>query len=138
VVVQGPRRPPSEILPAKPNSEKSPPGARLSVIRPFFLGLLVFIGLEQVGGVEEGALFQADVHEGGLDAWQNRFNAAEIDVSNGSPVIRTIHEQFDEPLVLQDRHTGFPLAPVYQDLALQVSTSAARLRGPPLKEVWCR
>ena len=82
-------------------------------------GVLVLIGLEQVGGVEEGALFLTDVHEGGLNARQHRLDPAEVDVADGPPVVGAIHQQLHQPVVLEDGHAGLPLAPVDQDLALQ-------------------
>ena len=93
--------------------------------------LLVLVRLEQVRGVEEGALLQADVHEGGLNAGQHRFDPAEVDVADRAPVVGAIHQQLDQPVVLQDRHAGFPLAPVDQDLALQACSTSARTEPRP-------
>ena len=93
------------------------------------LGLLVLVRLEQIRGVEEGALFLTDVHEGRLDAGQHRFDPTQVDVADGAPMVRAVHEQLHQTVVLQDGHAGFPLAPVDQDLALQVMTSAAAERS---------
>ncbi len=93
---------------------------RLDLFLAFlFVRLLVLVRLQQVGGVEEGALLLPDVHERGLNAGQHRFDPAEVDVADRAPVVGAIHQQLDQPVVLQDRHPGFPLAPVDQDLALQ-------------------
>ena len=40
-------------------------------------------------------------------------------------VVGAVDEQLDQTVVLQDGHAGFPLAPVDQDLALQVCLSPA-------------
>jgi hypothetical protein len=39
-------------------------------------------------------------------------------------MVGAVDEKLDEAVVFQDRHAGFPLASVDQDLALQVMTSA--------------
>jgi len=57
--------------------------------------LLVLVGFEEIGGVQESAFFQAYVNEGRLDAGQNRFNPTLVNVSNGAPVVGTVHQQFD-------------------------------------------
>ena len=87
-------------------------------------GLLVLVRLEEVGGVEEGALLLTDVDEGRLDAGQHRLDPSEVDVADRAAMVGTVDQQLDQPVVFQDRHAGFPLAPVDQDLALQVMTSA--------------
>jgi hypothetical protein len=45
-------------------------------------------------------------------------------------VVGPVHEQLYQTVVFQDGHAGFPLAPVDQDLALQVMPSAAAERHP--------
>ena len=48
-------------------------------------------------------------------------------------MVGAVDEKLDEAVVFQDRHAGFPLASVDQDLALQVMTSATvgrRERAP--------
>ena len=87
--------------------------------------ILVLVRLEQVGGVEERALLLTDVDEGGLDTGQHRLDPAEVDVTDRAPVVGAVDQQLDQTVVFQDGHAGFPLAPVDQDLALQVMTSAA-------------
>jgi hypothetical protein len=81
--------------------------------------LFVLVRLQQIGRVEERALLLTNVDEGGLDARQDRFDAAEIDVTDGPPVIGTIDQQLGQPIVLEDRHAGFALASVDQNFALQ-------------------
>ena len=75
------RRPPS-ARPAPLRHRASAFGVRGSASRSasllgLFGGILVLVGLEQVGGVEEGALLLPDVHEGRLDAGQDRLDPAE-------------------------------------------------------------
>ena len=76
------------------------------------IGFLVFVRLEEIGGVQEGALFLADIDKGGLDARQDRVHAAQIDVSDHAPLIGAVNQQFDEPIVLEDGHSRFARAPV--------------------------
>src|SRR5690606_10725034 len=64
--------------------------------------LLVLLRLDEVGGVEEGALLQADVHEGRLEPGQHRVHAAEIDVPYRPALVRTVVEELDEGVVFQD------------------------------------
>ena len=106
------------------------PGPRTRLRRLVLVaGLLVLLRLEQIGGVEERALFLADVDEGRLDARQNGFDPAEIDVADGAPVVGTVDQQLDQAVVLEDRHAGFPLASVDQNFALQaVSPGRGGLR----------
>jgi hypothetical protein len=80
--------------------------------------LLVLLGLEEVGRVEKGALFQPYVNECGLDARKDCLDPAEIDVADDAAVIRPVDEQLDQTVVLEDGHAGFPLAPVDKNLAL--------------------
>jgi len=61
-----------------------------------FVGiLLVLVGFEEIGGMEEGAFFQAYVNEGRLDTGQDCFNPSLVNISNGPPVVGTVHQQFD-------------------------------------------
>jgi hypothetical protein len=69
--------------------------------------------------VEEGALLEADVDEGRLDAGEHGFHAAEIDVADGAAMVGTIDEQLDELVVLEDGNARLALAAVDEDLALQ-------------------
>src|SRR5205807_5971679 len=45
-------------------------------------GLVVLLGLDQVGGVEEGALFGPDVDERGLDSRKHGFDRAQVDIAH--------------------------------------------------------
>ena len=84
------------------------------------VGVVVLFGLEEVGGVEERRFFQADVYKGGLDAGENRVDAAKVDVAEGAALIRAIVEQLDEPIVLEDGHAGLPPATIDENFALHV------------------
>ena len=110
-----------------------PPAGGLGGLRPYRGGLvrlvvavigirlLVFVGLEEVGGVQEGALFLADIDKGGLDAGQDRLHAAQIDVADHAPLVGAINQQLYEPIVLEDGHPRLALASVDQDLALHAT-----------------
>ena len=54
----------------------------------------------------------------------------EIDVADGAAMIRPVHQQLDQTVVLEDGHAGLPLAPVDQNLALHAGTSTARADCP--------
>jgi hypothetical protein len=58
-----------------------------------FLGLLVFIRLEEVGGVQEGTFLLTDVDEGGLNARKHRLHPAEIDVAYRAAMVGAVHQQ---------------------------------------------
>ena len=60
-----------------------------------------------------------DVDEGGLDPRKNRLYPAKVDVTDRAAMVWAVHQQLYQSIVFQDRHPGFPLAPVDQDLALQ-------------------
>ena len=90
-------------------------------------GLVFVLRFDQVGGVEEGALFGPDVEEGGLNARQNGVDSAEIDVPHHAAGVGTIHQQFNEAVVLQDRHAGLARASTDEDFAFQSMSPRSRL-----------
>ncbi len=96
-------------------------------------GLVVLVGLEQVGGVQEGALLEPDVDERGLYSGEDGVDATEVDVADGTAMIGTVDQQLDQTIILEDGHARFALAPVDQDLALHERTSAAPTRLPPAR-----
>src|SRR5690606_41301754 len=100
----------------------------------YLLGLVVVLWLEQVGRVEEGGLFQADVDERGLDARKNCLYPAEVDVTDDSLVIGSIDQQLHEPVVLEDRHPRLALGTGDENFALHGSLDRAAARiGAPRK-----
>ena len=99
---------------------------------------LVFLGLDQVGGVKERALFGPYVNEGGLDAWQDRLDLSQVDVTDRAAGIGTIHQQLNKGVVLQNRDSRFPRAPIDQNFPFQLcalrrspGTRRAATRRPP-------
>jgi hypothetical protein len=60
--------------------------------------------------MEERALLGADIQERGLNTGKNSFYFAEVDVPDGAPGIRTIDQEFNKAVVLENSHAGFPLA----------------------------
>jgi hypothetical protein len=70
--------------------------------------------------VQKRAFFLTDVDESGLNARKNRLYPAEVDVADRAAMVGAVHQQLNQSIVFQDGHPGFPLAPVDQDLALQV------------------
>src|SRR5690606_38247906 len=79
-------------------------------------------GLEQVGGMEEGALLEADVHEGGLNAGEDGFDLPQVDIPHGPPVVGAVDEEFYQAVVFQDGHAGVALAAVDEDLAFHAGS----------------
>src|SRR6266487_5387674 len=82
-------------------------------------GVFVLVRGDQVRGVEEGALFRPDVDERGLDARQDGFDLAEVDVAHGAAGVGTIDQQLNKAVVLQNRHARLPRAAADEYLALQ-------------------
>ena len=60
--------------------------------------------------MEEGALFGADVNEGGLNARQYSFDLADIDVANRTAGVGTIDQELNKAVVLENGHAGLPRA----------------------------
>ncbi len=119
------RRCPSRVLPVP----RLPPGRRPSGAATVSASsnasspsspvrLLVFLRLEEIGGVEEGALLEAYINERGLNPGQDRFDLAEVDVADAAAMVRPVDEEFDQTVVLENGHAGFPLAPVDKNFAL--------------------
>src|SRR3954463_248520 len=95
-------------------------GDRSGLLRRLFLWFLVFVRLEEIGRVEECALFLTDVDECRLNAREHRLDSAQVDITNGTAVVGTIHQQLNQAIVFQDSHAGLALAPVDQDFTLQM------------------
>ena len=90
----------------------------------------VVFGLEQIRGVEEGALFEADVDERCLDAREDGVYAPVIDVTNCAPLIGPIDEELDQAVVLEDGHPRLARGAGNENLALHGESSrSARARG---------
>src|SRR6267143_7228114 len=75
--------------------------------------------------MENGALFGADVDERCLNAGQDRFDLADIDVADRTVGVRTIDQEFNKAVVLENGHAGLPRASRDQYLALQSSDPRA-------------
>src|SRR5207244_1294633 len=79
------------------------PPAPVAVFFVVIGGLLVLLRLDQVGGVEKGALFRPDVDERGLYPRKHGLDRAEVDVAHHAAGVRTIHQELNKAVVLQDR-----------------------------------
>src|SRR5687768_16493464 len=84
----------------------------LVVVFRFIRGLT-----NKIGGVEERALFGADVDEGSLNAGEHCVDPAEVDVTDHSSVVWTVDEQLDELVVLQNRDPRFARSRVDEDFS---------------------
>ena len=100
----------------------------------FLVGIVLVVRLEEVGGVQERALLEADVDEGSLDAGKDRFYTTEIDVPHHPSMVGAIDQQLNEPVVLQNGHPRLARGAVDQDLAFHADRlrdrRAARARPP--------
>src|SRR5881296_2175714 len=95
------------------------PTATVAVL-VFPIGRLVLVlGLDQVGGVEERALFRPDVDECGLDPRQDGLDRAEVDVAHHAAGVGTIHQELNKAVVLQDRDAGFACGPADENFPFQ-------------------
>src|SRR2546430_15059572 len=73
---------------------------------------LVFVlRFDQIGGMEEGALFGADVDEGRLYPRQDRVHGAEVDVTHRAAGGGTIPQELKKAVVPPEVHAGLPRAP---------------------------
>ena len=82
---------------------------------------VVLVGLDEVGGVQEGAFLGADVDEGGLDPWQHGVDLPEVDVADHAAGVRAIDQQFNERVVLDDGDPRLARRAIDQDFAFQRS-----------------
>ena len=94
-----------------------------------FARLLVLVRLDQVGGVEKGALFSADVEEGSLDAGEDGLDLTEVNVPHHAAGVGTIDQQFNKAVVLENGHAGLPRVAGDQNLALQSKNPRSRRRN---------
>ena len=91
-------------------------GRIVGVVAPVFLAIvLVTVGVavviaadNDVGGVQEGALLGTNIDEGGLNPWLYRLDASQVDVSNHPTCFRTVDQEFNELVVLDDGDADFP------------------------------
>src|SRR5689334_12478969 len=82
-------------------------------------GLLVLLGLDQVGGVEEGALVSPDVDECGLDSRKHGLDRAQVDIAHHAAGVRTIDQELNKAVVLQDRDAGLARGPADENFPFQ-------------------
>jgi hypothetical protein len=66
----------------------------------------------QVGHVQEGRAFQADVDEGALHARQHAHHLAQVDVAHQAALQRALDVQFLHGAVFDDRHPRLLRGPV--------------------------
>jgi hypothetical protein len=63
--------------------------------------------LHEVGNVEEGVAFQADVDESRLHAWKNAGYAAFVNGSCKGVLVLALKINFREQIVFDHAHLGF-------------------------------
>src|SRR2546429_222314 len=84
------------------------------------IGRLVFVfRLDQVRGVEKGALFRSDVDERGLYPRKHGLDRAEVDIAHHAAGIRTIHQELNKAVVLQDRDASLACGPADENFPFQ-------------------
>ncbi len=86
----------------------------------------------QIGHVQEGRAFQADVDEGRLHARQHAHDLARIDVADETALERPLHVQFLHGAVLDDGHPCLLRGPVDQNVfhRRQFFLNVVEWRGP--------
>src|SRR5689334_4020590 len=110
---------PGEAVPAVPS-----PAITVFVV---VVGRLVFVfRLDQVGGVEKGALFGADVDEGRLYPRKHGLDRAEVDIAHHAAGVRTIHQELNKAVVLQDRDARFARGPADENFPFQSTFPRSR------------
>jgi hypothetical protein len=93
-----------------------PTAARL--LRLLLLEEVVDVGRRaQVRGVEEGALFEPQVHERRLHARQDRVHTPLVDVPDAADGLRPLHQDFGDFLVFEDRDPRLARRGVNDDLS---------------------
>src|SRR5579883_2332971 len=73
-------------------------------------------GDAQIGDVEEGRLFEADVDERRLHAGQHAHDLALVDVAGDALLAAMLDPEVDERRLLEDGHAGLPGRDVDEDL----------------------
>ncbi len=70
--------------------------------------------------MQKRALLLTYVDKRSLDAGEHRLDPAQVDVPDTAAVVWPIHQELYQSVIFQDGHAGFPLAPIDQDLTLQL------------------
>src|SRR3989475_1321578 len=84
------------------------------------IGRLVFVfRLDQVRGVEKGALFRSDVDERGLYPRKHGLDRPEVDIAHHAAGIRTIHQELNKAVGLQDRDARLAGGPAGEKFPFQ-------------------
>jgi hypothetical protein len=83
------------------------------------LVVVVVVRLDEIGGVEKGALAGTDIDKRRLHARQHGLDLPQIDVSYGPPDVRAVMKDFDQTVVLQDGHARLARAGIDENLAFQ-------------------
>src|SRR5439155_20299862 len=104
---------------APPSTPAPTPVAVAVVLVVVIGGLVVLLRLDQVGGVEKGALFGSDVDEGGLDSREHGLDRAQVDIAHHAAGVRTIHQELNKAVVLQDRHASLARGPADEYFSFQ-------------------
>jgi hypothetical protein len=96
-------------------------GARVEQLGGLAAGLGRHLGGQragdaQIGDVEEGRLFEADVDERRLHAGQHAHDLALVDVAGDALLAAMLDPEVDERRLLEDGHAGLPGRDVDEDL----------------------
>ena len=70
--------------------------------------------------MKKGRFFRTDVNEGGLNAWKDGLDLAEVEVPDNAVLVRSLVHELDESAVLDDDHPGLGAQGVDHDLASHV------------------
>ncbi|GAC1477423.1 MAG: hypothetical protein NVS1B4_20090 [Gemmatimonadaceae bacterium] len=67
--------------------------------------------------MEKGALLRPDVYEGGLDAGKDGVHPAEVYVADHAACFRTVDEELNKLIVLQNRDPRFALGRIDENFS---------------------
>src|SRR5205823_13817022 len=111
---------PGAATAVRPAASPAPPPPATVAVVVVLIGRRVFdLRLDQVEGVEKGALFRPDVDERGLYPRKHGLDRAEVDIAHHAAGVRTIHQELNKAVGLQDRDASFACGPADENFPSQ-------------------
>src|SRR5690606_23070952 len=90
------------------------------------LPVLADRGMYDVGSVQEGGTFQADVHERCLHARQHTRDSALVDIADQTAAIRPFQEDLLQDPILDEGGADFARTDVHEDLCRHARATPGR------------
>jgi hypothetical protein len=91
---------------------------RIVVIVIVIVIVIAVLVIDEIGRVQKGTLFGADVNKGGLNTRQHRFHFPEVNIADHPSCFRTLDGKLNELVVLENSHANFALRGADQNLSL--------------------